>query len=81
MKSELSEYCKQMSPNKTKRDDKVTKIIIHHMAGILTCEQCASIFAKPSRCASANYLIGRDGKIVNSNTYATHDPCPPKDTK
>lgn len=63
MKSELSEYCKQLSPNKTKRTDKVTKIIIHHMAGILTCEQCASIFAKPSRCASANYLIGRDGKI------------------
>lgn len=26
-------------------------------------------------------IQGRDGKIVNSNTYATHDPCPPKDTK
>ena len=63
MKSELSTYCKQMSPNKTEREGSITKIIIHHMAGILTCEQCASIFAKPSRCASANYLIGKDGKI------------------
>ena len=63
MKSELSEYCKQMSPNKTKRTDKITKIIIHHMAGILTADQCASIFAKPSRCASANYLIGKNGEI------------------
>lgn len=63
MKSELSVYCKQMSPNKTKRTDKITKIIIHHMAGILTAEQCASIFAKPSRCASANYLIGKNGEI------------------
>lgn len=63
MKSELSVYCKQMSPNKTKRTDKITKIIIHHMAGILTANQCASIFAKPSRCASANYLIGKNGEI------------------
>mgnify|MGYP006874802827 CR=1 FL=1 len=31
MKSELSEYCKQLSPNKTKRTEKITKIIIHHM--------------------------------------------------
>jgi len=63
MKSELSTYCKQMSPSKSKRTEKVTKITIHHMAGILTCEQCASIFAQPRRCASANYLIGKDGAI------------------
>lgn len=64
MKSELSEYCKTMSPNKSKRTEKVTKITIHHMAGSLTAAQCESIFANPRRCASANYLIGKDGEIL-----------------
>ena len=63
MKSELATYCKQMSPNKSKRTERVTKITIHHMAGILSADQCASIFAQPRRCASANYLIGKDGEI------------------
>lgn len=63
MKSELSTYCKQMSPNKSTRTEKVTKITIHHMAGILSADACAAIFANPRRCASANYLIGKDGEI------------------
>ena len=63
MKSELATYCKQMSPSKSNRTEKITKIVIHHMAGILTAEQCASIFANPKRCASANYLIGKNGEI------------------
>lgn len=63
MKSELATYSKTMSPNKSKRTEKVTKITIHHMAGILSADQCASIFAEPRRCASANYLIGKDGEI------------------
>jgi len=63
MKSELATYSRTMSPNKSKRTEKVTKITIHHMAGILSADQCASIFAQPRRCASANYLIGKDGEI------------------
>lgn len=63
MKSELATYSRTMSPNKSKRTEKVTKITIHHMAGILSAYQCASIFAQPRRCASANYLIGKDGEI------------------
>lgn len=63
MKSELATYSKVMSPNKSKRTEKITKITIHHMAGILSADACANIFAQPRRCASANYLIGKDGEI------------------
>lgn len=40
----------------------IEKITIHHMAGVLTAEQCGSIF-QGSRQASAHYGIGKDGKI------------------
>jgi len=43
---------------------KVCKITPHHMAGVLTGEQCAKIFQNPNRKASANYCIGNDGGIV-----------------
>ena len=63
MKSELSTYCKQMSPNKSVRTQKITKITIHHMACIASADAIAAAFALPRRCASANYLIGKDGEI------------------
>lgn len=40
----------------------IEKITIHHMAGVLTAEQCGSIF-QGSRQASAHYGIGKDGII------------------
>jgi hypothetical protein len=43
---------------------KVCKITPHHMAGVLSGEQCARIFQNPNRQASANYCIGNDGGIV-----------------
>lgn len=43
---------------------KICKITPHHMAGILTGEQCAKLFQRSSRNASANYCIGNDGGIV-----------------
>lgn len=45
---------------------KVCKITPHHMAGILSGEQCAKIFQNEGRKASANYCIGNDGEIVLS---------------
>lgn len=45
---------------------KVCKITPHHMAGILTGEQCAKLFQNPNRNASANYCIGNSGDIVCS---------------
>lgn len=44
----------------------VCKITPHHMAGVLTGEQCARIFQDAGRGASANYCIGYDGEIVGS---------------
>lgn len=44
----------------------IRKITPHHMAGILTGEQCAKLFQNPNRDASANYCIGVDGDIVLS---------------
>lgn len=64
MKSELSQYCAKMSPNKSARTDKVRKIVIHHMAGILSAKECENLFANPKRQASANYLIGKNGEIL-----------------
>ena len=43
---------------------KVCKITPHHMAGVLSGEQCARLFQNPNRQASANYCIGNDGVIV-----------------
>lgn len=43
---------------------KVCKITPHHMAGVLSGEQCARIFQNAGRQASANYCIGNDGGIV-----------------
>ena len=44
--------------------NKITRITIHHMAGILTAEQCGRIFQQAGRKASSNYGIGNDGKIA-----------------
>lgn len=44
----------------------ICKITPHHMAGVLTGEQCAELFQNPNRQASANYCIGVDGDIVCS---------------
>ena len=53
-----------LSPNRTPRRNQVTKITIHHMAGVGTAEKVGGMFQKKGRRASANYGIGNDGKIV-----------------
>lgn len=60
----------QVSPNKTKRcyrnagsTGKISKITIHHTAGVISAESCLSWFARSSTQASSNYVIGYDGKI------------------
>lgn len=44
-------------------DNKIEKVTIHHMAGILSAETCGNIFKEPNRKASSNYGIGKDGEI------------------
>ena len=49
---------------KGRKGYKVCKITPHHMSGVLSGEQCAKIFQRSSRNASANYCIGVNGDIV-----------------
>ena len=60
--SKLVDYTK-ISPNKSARQGKISKITIHHMAGNLTVERCGDVFAPTSRKASSNYGIGTDGRV------------------
>lgn len=62
--SPLVQYVK-LSPNcNSPRNNKIKKITIHHMAGVLSVETCGNIFANPNRQASSNYAIGSDGRIA-----------------
>lgn len=42
---------------------KIKYITIHHMAGVLTAEQCGNIFKNGNRQTSSHYGIGKDGSI------------------
>ena len=53
------------SPNHSgKRTHPITKIAIHHTAGVLTAAGIGSVFKPTSRQASCNYGIGNDNKVV-----------------
>lgn len=47
--------------DKGRGGNKIEKIVVHHMAGIMSIEQCGSVFK--NREASAHYGIGTDGRI------------------
>lgn len=54
-----------LSPNFSDRNgQRITKITIHHAAGVISGENLAKIFLVPRRCASCNYAIGKDGEII-----------------
>lgn len=48
--------------NSNPRLDPVSKITIHHMAGVMSAADCARMHLRSSG-SSANYYIGNDGKI------------------
>ena len=61
--SPLVAYTK-ISPNRNApRNQPITKITIHHMAGIMSVEQFGELVANPARQMSSNYCIGSDGRI------------------
>ena len=61
--SPLATYTR-ISPNRNSpRNQPITKITIHHMAGVNTVEGFGNIVANPAREMSANYAIGNDGRI------------------
>jgi N-acetyl-anhydromuramyl-L-alanine amidase AmpD len=54
----------QISPNRNSpRNQPISKITIHHMAGIMSVEQFGNLVANPAREMSSNYCIGSDGRI------------------
>lgn len=61
--SELATYTR-ISPNRNSpRNKPISKITIHHMAGVSTVEAFGNIVANPGRQMSSNYAIGNDGRI------------------
>ena len=53
------------SPNYSgRRTHPITKIAIHHTAGVLTAAGIGNVFKSTSRKASCNYGIGNDNRIV-----------------
>lgn len=53
------------SPNHSgTRENPITKIAIHHTAGVLTAAGIGNVFKSTSRKASCNYGIGNDNRIV-----------------
>ena len=62
--SNLTSFC-MLSPNGYfPRSDSIRKVTIHHMAGVMTAEQCGYVFSTTARQASSNYGIGNDGEIA-----------------
>lgn len=54
-----------LSPNHSgRRNQPITKITPHYMAGNCSIEVCGQIFAPTSRQASSNYGIGSDGRVA-----------------
>lgn len=53
------------SPNHSgRRQNPITKIAIHHTAGVLNAATIGSVFKSTSRQASCNYGIGNDNRVV-----------------
>lgn len=61
--SALVDYTKLSPNNSGQRNQQISKITIHHMAGNLSVETCGNVFANTAREASANYGIGTDGRV------------------
>lgn len=59
--SKLVNYTRISPHSSDPRNEPITKITIHHMAGNLTVEQCGEVFQ--TREASANYGVGTDGRV------------------
>ena len=61
--SPLVTYTKISPFKNSPRNQPISKIIIHHMAGVASVESFGTIVTTPGREMSANYAIGNDGRI------------------
>lgn len=61
--SSLCSYLDKGSNNFNARTAPISKITIHHAAGVVTVESMSQIMRTPGRTVSWNYAIGNDGRI------------------
>lgn len=61
--SSLVTYTRLSPNNNVPRNQPISKITIHHMAGINSVEGFGDIVASSARAMSSNYAIGNDGRI------------------
>lgn len=64
--SSLISYTRLTKNCSKPRNQKISKITIHHMAGVMTGKSCADYFATTDRQVSSNYCIGNGGDIALS---------------
>ena len=50
---------------KGRRGNKISKITVHHMAGVMSATQCGALWQRKGRKGSSHYGIGNDGAIGN----------------
>lgn len=48
-----------------RRGNKISKITVHHMAGVMSATQCGALWQRKGRRGSSHYGIGNDGVIGN----------------
>ena len=63
--SNLVSY-RNLTKNYSRRTAPISKITIHHAAGVGTAQSIVDSFIPAKRKASANYCIGNDGKVGQS---------------
>lgn len=63
-KVDLSKKSNERKNNRYNQDGKITKITVHHMAGIMSAKSCAEMHRDNGKKQSANYYIGVAGEIA-----------------
>ncbi len=63
-KVDLSGKSNERTNKRYNPDGKITKITVHHMAGVMSAKSCAEMHRNNGKKQSANYYIGFDGGIA-----------------
>lgn len=61
--SSLVNYTHITNKRNPRQGNPVRKIIIHHCAGVMSCEGMASTIDNPNREMSCNYCVDKDGRV------------------
>lgn len=56
-------WCREGNYTKGRDGRKIEMVTLHHMAGVLSAEECGRIFQQIGRCASANYGVGKNADV------------------